>query len=114
MNELIEVQVIEQNGKPAFAVMPWDEYERIRPLLERDKAARGIPQEVVERHVLEDIPLVRAWREYMGISQSDLATKANMAQPALSRIERAEVTPRRDTLVTLAKALGLAVEQLEE
>ncbi len=112
MNAPTDIQIIEQDGKPAFAVLPWSEYEKIRPLLEKDKAAKGIPQKIVERHILEDVPLVKAWREHLGISQIQLAAKAGMKQPALSRIERGEINPRRETLLVLAKALELDIEQI--
>ena len=37
--------------------------------------ASGIPQEVVEAHILGDVPMIRAWREHIGITQAELATR---------------------------------------
>ncbi len=85
MNELTEVQIIEQHGQPAFAVIPWDEFEAIEPTLKRHRALRdGIPHAVVERIALEDVHPVRAWREHLGMEQSAVAARAGMKQPALA------------------------------
>jgi hypothetical protein len=40
---------------------------------EAKKAAKsGIPQDVVEAHVLRDEPLIKAWREHLGLTQIEL------------------------------------------
>ncbi len=109
MNELTNVQIIEQNGKPAFAVLPWDTYEAILPAL---KARQGIPQQVLELSFNRDISIIAAWREYLGLSQSAVAAAAGMKQPSLARIEKGEGKPRRSTLERLATAMNLTVEQL--
>ena len=49
MSKPIEYQTIEHCGHPAYVLVPWEEWRRIKPLLEAEKArASGIPQEVVE------------------------------------------------------------------
>jgi ribosome-binding protein aMBF1 (putative translation factor) len=115
MNELTEVQIIEQHGQPAFAVIPWDEFEAIEPTLKRHRALRdGIPHAVVERIALEDVHPVRAWREHLGMEQSAVAARAGMKQPALARIESgAGGKTREDTLTRLAKAMGLTIAQID-
>ncbi len=112
MNRPTDYQIIEYDGHPLFVVVPYEEFQRIRPLLERENARHTIPQEVVERHVLEEIPLVRAWREHLGLTQSRLASLAGMKQSSIARIERGESRPRRATLEKLARAMGLTPEQL--
>ena len=49
---------------------PWPvtfgEWARVGPLLERQRRGPGIPQAVVEAHLLGGVPLLRAWREHLG------------------------------------------------
>ncbi len=51
-----------------------------------------------------------ALRESKGMTQRDLATAANLAQPAIARLESKNATPRLDTLVKVAAALGYSLE----
>jgi ribosome-binding protein aMBF1 (putative translation factor) len=114
MNRPTEYQTIFHDGRPAFVLIPVDEFERLRPLLERHAVRDGIPQAVVEANVLHDVPLVRAWREHLGLTQETVAERAGMQQSALARLERGESRPRPATLKRLAEALGLTVAQLQE
>jgi ribosome-binding protein aMBF1 (putative translation factor) len=114
MNGLTDYQTIYHEGRPAFVLVPAADFERIRPLLEQRAVRDAIPQAVVEAHVLRDLPLVRAWREHLGLTQQQVADRAGMKQPALARIEQGESTPRAITLQRLAEAMGLSVAQLTE
>lgn len=107
-----EYQTIHHDGQPAYILVPIADWERIKQIL--DTARNGIPQAVVEAHVLRDVPLVKAWREHLGLTQHDLADRAGMAQSALARLERGESTPRDATLQRLANAMGLTVAQISE
>jgi transcriptional regulator with XRE-family HTH domain len=51
-------------------------------------------------------------RNAIGLSQEELASKAGMRQPSISKIERGESNPRLDTIVRIATALGVGVEAL--
>lgn len=116
MNAHTDPQIISQNGKPAFAVIPWNEYQaliRIRNQIELDESDVWFPNEVVKANVRGD-SLIKAWREYFKLTQTELAAKAGMKQSALARLETSSVTPRKSTLVKLAKAMGISVEQLIE
>lgn len=112
MNARTDYQTIVHNGEPAFVLVPVADWERVRPLLEQVAAGDGIPQAVVEAHVLHDVPLVRAWREHLGLTQDAVAERAGMQQPSLARLERGEIKPRTATLARLAAAMGLGLEQL--
>ena len=112
MNAHIDFQtILGRNGKPAFFVVPAQIFERIRPLLEAQILKDGIPQAVVEAHVLHDVPMARAWREHLGLTQQAVCERAGLLQPALARIE-AGSKPRKATLEKLAAAMGITVEQL--
>jgi DNA-binding XRE family transcriptional regulator len=113
MSKPIEYQTIEHCGHPAFVLVPWEEWRRIKPLLEAEKArASGIPQEVVEAHVLRNEPLIKAWREYLGITQEELATRLGISQAAVAKFERPDARLRTVTLKKIAVAMGLEPERL--
>lgn len=112
MNARIDFQaILGQDGKPEFFVVPAQAFERIRPLLEAQAVRDSVPQAVVEAHVLHDVPMVKAWREHLGLTQQQVCTRAGLLQPALARIE-AGSKPRAATLAKLAAAMGLTVAQL--
>jgi DNA-binding XRE family transcriptional regulator len=114
MNALTDPQVIKVNDKPAFAVIPWDEYQRlIKNQADTDEADVWFPNEVVKANVRGD-SLIKAWREHLGMTQAELARKAGIKQPALARLEGRDSNPRKATLKKLADAINLSVEQLIE
>lgn len=112
MDTPIEYQTIDHDGRLAYVLVPVADWARIAPLLPIVHACDGIPRAIIEAHVLRDIPLVRAWREHLGLTQQGVADKAGMAQPALARIERGDSRPRADTQNRLAEALGVTLAQL--
>jgi len=75
--------------------------------------AAGIPQAVVEAHILRDTPIVRAWREHLGITQGELAAKMGVSQAAVAKLEKPNAKPRRATLAKVAAALGIALAELD-
>ena len=114
MNEHTDPQIITKNGKPVFAVIPWDEYQAlIRNQSTPDESEIWFPNEVVKANVRGD-SLIKAWREYFKLTQAELAEKAGMKQSALARLESNNTTPRKSTLAKLADAMGISVEQLIE
>ncbi len=105
-------QIIIQNGKPAFAVIPWDEYQKlINTQVTSDESDVWFPNEVVKANVRGD-SLIKAWREYFKLTQAELAAKAGMKQSSLARLEKSTTNPRKSTLTKLAKAMGIEIEQL--
>lgn len=50
---------------------------------------------------------VRAERERLGLTQTDLAGRMETTQPTIARLEAGGVTPSLDTLHRAANALGL-------
>ncbi|MDP2752638.1 MAG: helix-turn-helix transcriptional regulator [Rhodocyclaceae bacterium] len=57
-------------------------------------------------------PNLRAWREYLGLTQAEVAERAGITQAALFQMESGEVKLRKATREKLAKAMGLTTEQL--
>jgi transcriptional regulator with XRE-family HTH domain len=43
-------------------------------------------QAVVVVHIPSDVPLIRAWREYIGITQGELAARMGVSQAAVLNI----------------------------
>ena len=112
MRKHTDLQIITQNGKPTFAVIPWDEYqELIHKQIESDEADVWFPNEVVKANIRGE-SLVKSWREYFKLTQAALAARAKMKQSAVARLETSDVCPRKTTLSKLAKAMGIDVEQL--
>ena len=114
MKTHINYQTIDYQGNPAFVLVPWDDFKRIRPLLEGDNIrAAGIPQEIVEAHLLRAIPMIRAWRDHIGITQRELAVRIGVSQAAVAKLEKPSARPRRATLEKIAEALGISIEYLD-
>jgi ribosome-binding protein aMBF1 (putative translation factor) len=104
----INVQTILQNGRPAFVVIPYDEYLRWVPNAAADDS---VPHEVMRYVLREGFSLARAWREHLGLSQQEVARRIGITQAALAQIEAAK-RPRKATLEKLAEALGIHAAQL--
>ncbi len=109
MNALTDVQIIQQNGQPAFAVIPYDQYLQFLPPEEPT-----IPHEVVGLIVKKGMNLVKAWRTYLGLTQAEVAQKAGISQAALSQMEKSENRLRDHTLEKLADAMNISVAQLKD
>jgi len=121
-----QIQIIERDGKPAWAVLPYDFYLRLAEEAEmlediRDydaiKAAieRGeeelIPGEVVNALLDGENP-VKVWREFRGLTQQQLAEAAGISTPYLSQIETNKRAGTTEVLATIAKALKLTLDDI--
>ena len=69
-----------------------------------------IPHDVVIR-TLRGASCARAWREYLRVTQLDLATRLGVSQPTLSASERTDHLRHR-TRERLAQALNISEQQL--
>ncbi|MCB1567210.1 MAG: helix-turn-helix transcriptional regulator [Xanthomonadales bacterium] len=107
MNALTDIQTIKgADGQPAFVVVPYAEYMR------RFAHEEGlIPHDVVSATVDGASPM-KAWREYLGLTQAEVAVRLGVSQAAYSQTEGA-ARPRKATVARVAAALRLAVEQLD-
>ncbi len=113
MNVPINVQFIERDGAPAFAVIPYEEYIKIFPDQNTDENTL-IPHEVVSIIVEKDCNLIKAWRIHLGFTQKEIATRAGISQAALSQMEKTDNNLRNSTLSKLAAAMNLSVDQLTD
>jgi DNA-binding XRE family transcriptional regulator len=114
MSAPTDIQIITYNGHPAFVVIPYDEYIKAFPGEPWIPGNDLIPHEVVGMVVKKGFTLVRAWREYLGLTQKEVADKMGVSQAALSQMESGEKKLRKVTLEKLSMAMGLSVEQVLE
>lgn len=114
MNTPIDIQIIRKNGHPAFVVIPYEEYIRVFPGNPWVPEGDLIPHEVVGLTINKGYSLIRAWREYLGTTQKEVAAKMGVTQAALSQMESGEKKLRKTTLEKLAAALGISVEQVRD
>jgi len=120
MIELTRIQTIYQSGMPAFVVLPFADFARehpkeaelIKPKSPRIPDGDYIPNEVVGLTIKQDMTLLRAWREYLGLTQAEVAEKAGITQAALSQMESGDSKLRKATRIKLAAAMRINAEQL--
>lgn len=60
-----------------------------------------------------DAKKLKKLRKDKGLTQKQLAKIINVSTPAVSQYERGEATPRRETLIAIAKFFGVTVAYLE-
>jgi len=110
MNVPIETQYINgANGKPEFAVIPYQLFQKLIRTVDTEQPV--IPHEVVQKTQLHGVGIIRAWREYLELTQNEVATRIGITQAAYSQLESANKT-RLSTRKKIATALGLDVRQL--
>lgn len=109
MNAPISFQtILDANGKPAFVVVPYHEFQRMT-----GAATPGsVPNAVVNRVFDDEVTPVKAWREYLRLTQAEVAARMGITQAAYAQTEAAK-RPRKTTLQKLADAMGLTREQLD-
>ena len=126
MNE--NIQLIERDGKPEWAVLPYDEYlklleqaEMLEDIRDYDAAKAAlengedelIPAEVVFA-ILDGANPIKVWREYRGLTQQQLADKVKISKPYISQIETGKRTGTTEILSAIAKALDVSLDEVVE
>lgn len=117
-----KVQIITDNkGAPAFAVVPWNEYERLRAgggedaaLIAAGNAARGeeaFPA-AIARRLAKGEPPVRVFREWRGLTQQELSSRSGVANQYISQLERGVRNAGRVVARKLAPALSVSMDAL--
>ncbi len=124
----MKAQIIEKNGKPEYAVIPYADYLRLLEAFE-DKADAAIvaefhedyragreflvPAEILRRE-LEGESSIRLWREHRRLTQQELADQAGISKPYLSQIESGKRQGTVETLAAIARALDVPLDVLTE
>lgn len=122
----MNVQTIQQNGKPEWAILPYQEYlklvekaEMLEDIEDYEKAKAEI-----EKNGTEYLPMelaftlidganpIKTWREYRNLTQNDLAEKTGISIPYLSQLEAGKRRGSIQVISALAKAMNLTVDDL--
>jgi ribosome-binding protein aMBF1 (putative translation factor) len=117
-------QIITQGGKPAFVVIPIEEWRRIEATLEDRTDAAAVrtflknptetfPDDVVSAILSGTSPL-KALREHRGLTQAGLAKASTTSAVYISQVERGERRAGRKLLAKLGKALQVEAGLLEQ
>ena len=119
----MNVQIIEKNGQPEWAIIPYKEFELIQEAIEdicdieenlkaihEDKEI-VIPGEITFA-ILDGGNPIRVWREYKKIKLNELAKKIGISASYLSQIENGKRNPTIDKLKLIAATLEVAPELL--
>jgi len=122
----MKVQIIERDGQPEWAVLPYAEYLTLLDRLEdiedqrafdqaRAELAAGdeelVPADVVARLSAGESPL-KVWREHRGLTQQALADAAGVGKSYLSQLDAGARTGSIRVLRALAQALDLDLDDL--
>ena len=125
MNER-DVQMIEKDGRPEYAVLPIEEYRRMVASLEdaedcaaidrtlgEYEAGETVSGEVVHAILeLEVTPPLRAWRRHRGLTLDALAERTGVSKGYLSRIENIRKPGTLDLFRRLALVLDVTIDDL--
>jgi len=108
MKALTNYQTINgPDGKPAYVVLPYADFMQLPGAIPPD----SIPNAVVGKRIMEEVSMLQAWREYLMLTQAEMAERMGITQAGYAQIEAAK-RPRKATLVKAAAALGISLEQL--
>lgn len=121
----MNIQIIEQNGAPEYAVVPYHDLQALLVRIEDledicdakaasaaiASGAETFPAEFVERFASEEHPL-RVWREYRCFTLAELGRTCGVSAAALSQIEKGKRSPSVDLLRKLAHALNCDMDDL--
>lgn len=116
-------QIISQDGKPAFVVIPIEEWRQIESTLE-DRSDAGAVRaffkdpietfpDIVVAAILDGAHPIKAFREYRGLTQAQLAAKAGTSAVYISQLERGDRRAGRKLLTKIGGALKVDAALLE-
>jgi DNA-binding XRE family transcriptional regulator len=76
-----------------------------------EQTAPTIPNAVVNKVVNKDMTPIHAWREHLGLTQTEIARRLGISQSTYAQQEAKEPV-RKATREKIAQALGIVPEQL--
>ena len=119
-----DVQIIEKDGAPEYAVVPIETYRRMVAALEDaadaaaverawtdDAVGKTIPGEVVKA-ILDGEPPLRVWRKYRAFTLDALAERAGVSKGYLSQIESGQKPGALGLFRRLADVLDVSMDDL--
>ena len=116
--------ILNERGKPAYAVIPWEEYKRLVSMddegamtdeelydLAKSGGGESFPATVVDRLLAGESP-IRVYRDHRRLTQKQLAEAAGINPVYLSQIETGKRTGSARTLASIAGARDVEVDDL--
>jgi len=122
----MNVQILEKDGTPEYAVIPYADFERLQEAAEMisdvesyQKAvyrmqsgdAEFLPADMVERLCEGSSPL-KEWRKYRGLTQLELSKKVDVTQAAIASFEKNKREPSVKLLRKIADELDVDLDDL--
>jgi DNA-binding XRE family transcriptional regulator len=122
----MSVHIIERDGKPEYAVVPYEAYmqlveqaEALQDIRDYDSVKVAlecgeeelIPSGVVYA-ILDGGNPIKVWRQYRRLTQHALAEKADISVPYLSQLETAKRKGSIKVLTAIAKALNVSLDDI--
>lgn len=109
------VQIITNKGKPAFAVIPYEDYQKLiknasDDAIKEDENAL-VPNEVVNMIFDDGFSSIKAWRIHLKKTQKEIAAMIGIGQSAFAQIEKSK-NPQKETIKKVAEALGIKPAQM--
>jgi len=102
MNAFSNVQIINgPNGEPVYVVIPYETYMQTQ-----SRHSDRVPHQVIGFIAENGWTAARAWREYLGLTQQEVAERIGISQPAYAQQE-AGLRPRKATRERIAAAMGI-------
>lgn len=122
----MNIQIIEREGKPEWAILPYEEFlqlveqaEMLQDISDYDQIVNAVekgeeetvPAELAYALIEGENP-IKTWREYRRLNQKQLAEAAGISIPFLSQIESGKRKASTKIMVKLAKALQVMLDDL--
>lgn len=121
----MNVQVIEKDGQPEWAILPYESYlallenaELLEDIRDYDAAKAAleqgeelVPSEVVYA-ILDGENPIKVWRKYRGLTQQQLAYASSLSPSYLSQLESGKRKGTTEVLAAIAKVLDLTLDDL--
>ena len=117
------VQIIENKGKPEWAVIPYQDYLRLAEFDEMSAEVKAFKKDLAagKEELISDEYAIRlikgenpiyVWREYRGYTQAELAKTVGISTPYLSQLEHGDRQASAKTLAKLANKLSISIDDL--
>lgn len=107
----MNVQVIERDGAPEYAVLPWAQYQALLQAAGRDPEVAAVATAAAKSKVTSSLNQLVALREAKGMSAEQLARNVGISPHYLSMIASGERQP--DAAIQRALAWHLGVDGWE-
>lgn len=117
----MSVQIIKKDGKPDYAIMPYDEFQSLIGQLEDKQDREAIsayqsgeetfPASVVDA-ILDGENPIRVYRKHRAVTQADLANAIGKSKIYIAKLEAGDRTGTVEVLAAIADVLEVDIDQL--